>query len=160
MPFSFLVGFGVCWFQLVALWLSEGARASSVCMLLAPSEKLVHVHAFLSNLPFPKKNQYICRSFLKTLRALKKTSEFAWLLGRTPRSLTTTNEKGNRCATRVHFVRGVPCFGALNPSASGAEKDHETNLQMVAAERAKYFRAVKRLFSQLLGETWRVDPIF
>ncbi|CAE7203118.1 CATSPER1 [Symbiodinium necroappetens] len=31
---------------------------------------------------------------------------------------------------------------------AGAEKDHELNLQMLAHERAKYFRAVKRLFQQ------------
>ncbi|CAE7338604.1 Scn11a [Symbiodinium natans] len=32
---------------------------------------------------------------------------------------------------------------------AGAEKDNELNLQMLAHERAKYFRAVRRLFQQL-----------
>lgn len=31
---------------------------------------------------------------------------------------------------------------------SGADKDHELNLQMLAVERQKYFRAVKRLFAR------------
>ena len=40
---------------------------------------------------------------------------------------------------------------------AGAEKDNELNLQMLAHERAKYFRAVRRLFQQPLGamSSWR-----
>ena len=36
---------------------------------------------------------------------------------------------------------------------SGAEKDHELVLQNVVQEKAKYFRAVRRLFAQTLGLT-------
>ncbi|CAJ1360797.1 unnamed protein product, partial [Effrenium voratum] len=45
----------------------------------------------------------------------------------------------------LNVMTGVFCHSAIE----SAEKDHELNLQMVAAERAKYFRAVKRLFAQL-----------
>jgi len=35
----------------------------------------------------------------------------------------------------------------------GADKDHEMNLQILATEREKYFRAVKRLFARSLEST-------
>ena len=36
---------------------------------------------------------------------------------------------------------------------SGADKDHELNLQILATERQKYFQAVKRLFARSLDST-------
>ncbi|CAE7490380.1 Cacna1c [Symbiodinium sp. CCMP2592] len=45
----------------------------------------------------------------------------------------------------LNVMTGVFCQSAIE----SAEKDHELNLQMLAHERAKYFRAVKRLFQQL-----------
>ncbi|CAE7665311.1 Cacna1f [Symbiodinium pilosum] len=45
----------------------------------------------------------------------------------------------------LNVMTGVFCQSAIE----SAEKDHELNLQMLAHERAKYFRAVRRLFQQL-----------
>jgi len=45
----------------------------------------------------------------------------------------------------LNVMTGVFCHSAIE----SADKDHELNLQMMAAERAKYFRAVKRLFTKL-----------
>lgn len=45
----------------------------------------------------------------------------------------------------LNVMTGVFCHSAIE----SADKDHELNLQMLAVERQKYFRAVKRLFARL-----------
>mmetsp|Transcript_47285 Transcript_47285/g.96300 ORF Transcript_47285/g.96300 Transcript_47285/m.96300 type:complete len:530 (+) Transcript_47285:31-1620(+) len=45
----------------------------------------------------------------------------------------------------LNVMTGVFCHSAIE----SADKDHEMNLQILATEREKYFRAVKRLFARL-----------
>ena len=56
---------------------------------------------------------------------------------------------GSSCACA--WIDGVSNASCVQHS--GAEKDHELVLQNVVQEKAKYFRAVRRLFAQTLGFT-------
>lgn len=82
-----------------------------------------------------------CMDLLKSFARFQGRESSASLLWKA--GLSGFDESASRMWSSLSFQK---------PSHQGAEKDHELILQNVVQEKAKYFRAVRRLFAQWLGE--------